>query len=97
MKSCPKCNSENDSSSEFCIECGTSLKKLKCNKCGSENPVSANFCMRCGAPLKETHKLNKVMALKEMYEDEAKRVSDFTHWCIGERKQLNIADKATLT
>jgi ribosomal protein L40E len=97
MKSCPKCNFENDSSSEFCIECGTSLKKLKCNKCSSDNPISANFCMQCGDSLKETHKLKKVMALKEMTSEEAKNITDFTRWGFGEREILNIADKATLT
>lgn len=80
MIPCPKCNIENDSSAEFCIDCGTNLRKINCNKCNLENPIYAKFCMHCGVFLKETHKSEKATLLKEMTQETAKAVSGYSFW-----------------
>jgi len=93
MSLCQKCNFENDSSSEFCIHCGTNLKIVKCNKCSSENPVLANFCMHCGIPLKEANILENASVLKEMSSYTAKSISGYTFW---NSQEINSQSRLTL-
>jgi len=55
---CPKCKKEvDDSSANFCEECGSKLEKKKienaCPVCGKEVSSSDNFCENCGAKLRE--------------------------------------------
>lgn len=46
---CQKCGTENESSSNFCRECGSPLTKTKhCAKCGEANDADARFCDNCG-------------------------------------------------
>jgi len=47
---CQKCGSENESSANFCHECGAPFAKTKrCEKCGDLNDTTARFCDHCGA------------------------------------------------
>ncbi|MBV8357759.1 MAG: AAA family ATPase, partial [Deltaproteobacteria bacterium] len=48
---CPSCNSDNQATAKFCIECGTAFP-IPCAKCGFKNPPGAKFCQECGTPLK---------------------------------------------
>jgi len=53
-KRCPKCNHENNSDANFCINCGTPLsgsKGKKCGACGAENRYDAVYCKECGRNL----------------------------------------------
>lgn len=52
MKSlpCQKCGTKNDSSANFCSQCGETIPKTRCcPHCGDSNPQSASFCDCCGA------------------------------------------------
>ena len=53
MALCPKCGTENLSTSKFCHECGASLVPVSsvCPKCAAENPSTGKFCQQCGASL----------------------------------------------
>jgi hypothetical protein len=44
---CPRCQHENPSGSNFCLGCGTRLG-LQCASCGSELPPGSRFCNKCG-------------------------------------------------
>lgn len=47
---CNKCGTENETSANFCRECGAPLVKTKrCDKCGDLNAADARFCDHCGA------------------------------------------------
>ena len=49
---CPNCKKPNDSSTTFCIFCGTKIKKLICPNCNAEmRDDTYNFCTNCGAKL----------------------------------------------
>ncbi|MCI7291292.1 zinc-ribbon domain-containing protein [Methanobrevibacter woesei] len=49
---CPKCGFENNSDSNFCIECGFSFKNSKiCSKCGAVSEEGDLFCAECGTKL----------------------------------------------
>jgi ribosomal protein L40E len=47
---CAKCGTDNETSANFCRECGAPLAKTKrCEKCGGLNNADARFCDHCGA------------------------------------------------
>ena len=52
-KICPKCGFENRQDSDYCENCGKSLKinSNKCINCGFENIENAKFCIECGTKL----------------------------------------------
>ena len=51
---CPHCQAEILEASEFCGDCGKSLKlDIVCQKCGKSNPQGKKFCNKCGQPLAE--------------------------------------------
>lgn len=47
---CPVCHKNISTSSKFCNECGSAVKKaeITCSKCGEKNPADAKFCNECG-------------------------------------------------
>jgi class 3 adenylate cyclase/predicted ATPase len=47
---CASCQTENDPSRKFCVECGTRLA-VACPSCGSANPPNGKFCGECGTAL----------------------------------------------
>ncbi len=59
MTVCPSCNTQNEDSAQFCINCGTPLVvappqpegTVACPSCGAANPPGAQFCVGCGTPL----------------------------------------------
>jgi hypothetical protein len=59
MTVCPSCNTQNEDSAQFCVNCGTPLAvappqpegTVACPSCGAANPPSAQFCVACGTPL----------------------------------------------
>ena len=58
MTICPSCNTQNEDSAQFCVNCGTPLAAppqpegaVACPSCGTANPPSAQFCVNCGTPL----------------------------------------------
>lgn len=51
LATCASCETVNEESSNFCIECGVSLKRNTCRECGTENTDEANFCAQCGKKL----------------------------------------------
>jgi ribosomal protein L40E len=58
MTVCPSCNTPNEDSAQFCINCGTPLVAppqpegaVACPSCGAANPPDAQFCVKCGTPL----------------------------------------------
>jgi len=58
MTVCPSCNTQNEDSAQFCVNCGTPLTAppqpegaVACPSCGTPNPPDAQFCVRCGTPL----------------------------------------------
>lgn len=49
MVLCSVCQTEIESNSKFCHNCGTKLSDNKtCSKCGAENSLDAKFCNMCG-------------------------------------------------
>ena len=49
---CPHCHFENLQDSDFCGDCGKSLKlEIMCPKCGKPHPLGLKFCNKCGQPL----------------------------------------------
>ncbi len=47
---CTKCGTDNETSANFCRECGSPLAKTKrCEQCGELNNANARFCDHCGA------------------------------------------------
>lgn len=51
---CPNCQAENPEGSEFCGDCGRSLRsEVVCPQCGKANPPDKKFCNKCGHPLAE--------------------------------------------
>ncbi|KEO81340.1 zinc ribbon domain-containing protein [Tumebacillus flagellatus] len=62
MANCPKCHTQNDSHSKFCIACGTPLNQggvqpatqpvhSACPNCHAELHPSDKFCIQCGTPV----------------------------------------------
>ncbi len=58
MTVCPSCNTQNEDSAQFCVNCGTPLAAppqpegaVACPSCGTANPPGAQFCVNCGTPL----------------------------------------------
>ncbi len=58
MTVCPSCNTQNEDSAQFCVNCGTPLMAppqpegaVACPSCGTANPPGAQFCINCGTPL----------------------------------------------
>ena len=49
---CPNCGSKNTSDSQFCMECGSTLKNSKiCPNCGTVAQSGDMFCAECGTKL----------------------------------------------
>lgn len=44
---CSSCQANNLDDAQFCMKCGTALKRA-CPSCSAENPPDARFCLRCG-------------------------------------------------
>jgi hypothetical protein len=59
VTTCPSCNTQNEDSAQFCVNCGTPLavaappaeNTLACPSCATANPPGAQFCISCGTPL----------------------------------------------
>ncbi len=47
---CSQCQTVNEGTRKFCIECGARLA-TGCPNCGAENPEAAKFCGECGTTL----------------------------------------------
>src|SRR5512139_42805 len=47
---CPKCQTENPETANFCGECQTKLEKV-CPSCDHPNPPQFKFCNKCGSNL----------------------------------------------
>src|SRR4030043_1408034 len=62
---CPKCQTENPETANFCGECRTKLEKV-CPNCNHLNPLQFKFCNKCGSNLTVTPK----EATKELSFDE---------------------------
>lgn len=46
---CQQCGAGNDTSANFCRNCGSPLAQTKqCSKCGDSNDAGARFCDNCG-------------------------------------------------
>jgi hypothetical protein len=46
---CPKCDTANEASANFCKSCGAPLARSKpCPACGESNDADARFCDHCG-------------------------------------------------
>ena len=50
---CPKCQTVNNETAKFCLECGQKLE-VKCPQCGHSAPPSAKFCDECGYDFTKT-------------------------------------------
>src|SRR3989304_3185472 len=51
---CPKCQTENRDSAQFCRVCGQSLSSdVTCTECGHVNLHDSKFCDKCGHTLGE--------------------------------------------
>jgi len=49
---CPACGSQNHGHTEYCQECGQTLK-ISCASCKSSNSTYAKYCSFCGSPIKK--------------------------------------------
>jgi len=47
---CPHCGRTNAEGSQYCAECGSSLRPA-CNRCGATLTIEARFCASCGQPV----------------------------------------------
>jgi uncharacterized membrane protein YvbJ len=65
---CSNCNTQNESDSKFCIQCGNKLEQKEdgsinfCSKCGTKKRVGDNFCISCGHEFESAD--NKVIKIK---------------------------------
>ena len=50
---CLKCQTINNDTAKFCLECGQKLE-MKCPQCGHSSPPSAKFCGECGFDFTKT-------------------------------------------
>ena len=48
---CPKCQFDNSTDAQFCLECGQRLEVV-CPQCGRKLPPTAKFCNGCGQDLR---------------------------------------------
>jgi class 3 adenylate cyclase/tetratricopeptide (TPR) repeat protein len=88
---CPKCQSDNPTESNFCIECGAPME-AHCPKCGAITPAAGKFCKKCGADLRESkpspaidysqpisytpkHLADKILSSRSLMEGERKQVT----------------------
>ena len=98
---CPKCQSDNPESANFCNECGNKLE-IVCPSCGKVNPLDSKFCNECGYDLRETTKVKSIDYSKPTSYT-PKFLADkilTTHSTIeGERKLVSVlfADVANFT
>src|SRR5689334_14832390 len=60
---CQSCNTVNQPSAKFCIECGTAFPS-NCEKCGFPNQAAAKFCQECGATLRAASASQSVQIAK---------------------------------
>jgi predicted ATPase/class 3 adenylate cyclase/ribosomal protein L40E len=95
---CPKCQTENPETANFCGECQTKLEKV-CPSCNHLNPPQFKFCNKCGSNLTVTPK----EAIKELsFEEKLAKIQrylpkDLTQKILaqrdkieGERKQVTV-------
>jgi membrane protease subunit (stomatin/prohibitin family) len=65
---CPKCGTQNPSSSKHCAECGTKLMPnlVPCPKCGEKSAEGTKFCPNCGSSMANTKKCSNCGAIVSM-------------------------------
>ncbi len=95
---CPKCQFENPSGANFCVECGNKIEII-CPKCSTANSPSFKFCSECGqklcipseAPPKDLsldEKLTKIQ--KYLPKGLAEKILAQRDRIEGERKQVTV-------
>ena len=60
---CPKCQTENPETKNFCRKCGAKLS-LQCPQCGSEYLPGDEFCGECGQKLEEKQVVEKIPSVE---------------------------------
>jgi class 3 adenylate cyclase/tetratricopeptide (TPR) repeat protein len=95
---CPKCQTENPDTANFCGECQTKLEKV-CPNCNHLNPPQFKFCNKCGSNLTVTPKevtkelsFNEKLAKIQRYlpKDLTQKILARKDKIEGERKQVTV-------
>jgi class 3 adenylate cyclase/tetratricopeptide (TPR) repeat protein len=87
---CPRCRSENDSTAQFCEECGAKLE-LVCPACGQPVGAGKKFCRSCGAALPAESDARGVAAPQAVLPKHlAERILTAKSALEGERKQVTV-------
>jgi DNA helicase-2/ATP-dependent DNA helicase PcrA len=62
IEKCPKCFAKLEEKSQFCGNCGFSLKQIpRCHACGSQMEEKAKFCGECGMSTPSANNINRAI------------------------------------
>src|SRR5687767_9335888 len=86
---CPRCRSENDSTAQFCEECGAKLE-LACPACGQPVGAGKKFCRACGASLAVPDARGPAAPRAALPKHLAERILTSKSALEGERKQVTV-------
>jgi class 3 adenylate cyclase/tetratricopeptide (TPR) repeat protein len=88
---CPRCQHENPSGSNFCLGCGTRLG-LQCASCGSELPPGSRFCNKCGYAVTAPGASERPFTSPDTYTPKhlAEKILTSKSALEGERKQVTV-------
>jgi class 3 adenylate cyclase len=88
---CPRCQRENPSESNFCLGCGARLG-LQCASCGNELPPGSRFCNKCGHAVSAHADSERRFASPDAYTPKhlAERILTSKAALEGERKQVTV-------
>jgi class 3 adenylate cyclase/tetratricopeptide (TPR) repeat protein/ribosomal protein L40E len=95
---CPKCQTENPETANFCGECQTKLEKV-CPNCNHLNPPQFKFCNKCGSnltvtpkePTKELSFVEKLAKIQRyLPKDLTQKILAQRDKIEGERKQVTV-------
>src|SRR5688572_25364707 len=86
---CPRCRSENDSTAQFCEECGAKLE-LACPACGQPVGAGKKFCRACGASLAVPDARGPAAPRAALPKHLADRILVSKSSLEGERKQVTV-------
>ena len=86
---CPRCRSENDSTAQFCEECGAKLE-LACPACGQPVAAGKKFCRACGASLAVPAAHGPAAPRAALPKHLAERILMSRSALEGERKQVTV-------
>jgi class 3 adenylate cyclase/tetratricopeptide (TPR) repeat protein len=86
---CPRCRTENDSTAQFCEECGARLE-LACPACGQPVGAGKKFCRSCGAALAAAPNTRAAAPQAVPLKHLAERILTSKAALEGERKHVTV-------